>query len=60
MLVDYGRLAHIVAELAEPESQHPTLCVFLGGKHKEAALQQLYPQNNIKSHYSEAYVRGAI
>lgn len=57
MLVDRGRMAHIVAELAEPESQHPALCVFLGGGRKDAALQQLYPQNNIKRHNSNTQIR---
>jgi hypothetical protein len=57
MLVDRGRMGHIVAELTDPESQHPALCVFLGAGRKDAALQQLYTQNNIKRHNSNARIR---
>ena len=57
MLVDRGRLARIVAEMAGPERQHPALCVFLGCGHKDAALQQLYPRNNIKRHNSNARIQ---
>ncbi|KAJ5600708.1 hypothetical protein N7450_001775 [Penicillium hetheringtonii] len=56
-VVDYRRLPRIVAELPDPETQYPSLCVFLGGKSKDHALQQIYTLNNIKRHASEAQVR---
>lgn len=56
-VVDHKRLSRIVAELPDPETQYPSLCVFLGGKSKDHALQQIYTLNNIKRHASEAQVR---
>lgn len=56
-LLDHGRLERVIAELVEPGSQYPALCVFLGTKWKDTSLQQLYPHNNIKRHGSEAAIR---
>ncbi|CAI7615458.1 unnamed protein product [Penicillium pancosmium] len=56
-VLDHGRLSRIVAQLSSPESQRPSLCVFLGGKGKDYALQQIYTLNNIKRHSSEAHIR---
>ncbi|OQD97721.1 hypothetical protein PENSOL_c011G11247 [Penicillium solitum] len=54
---DHGRLQRVLSELCDQDNQHPSLCVFLGGKTKNYALQQLYPQNNIKRHESEAPIK---
>lgn len=56
-VLDQGRLQKVVAELINPEKQHPSLCVFLGGKSKNYALQQLYPLNNIKRHVSDSQIK---
>lgn len=54
---DHGRLSRIVAQLSCPDTQRPSLCVFLGGKSKDYALQQIYTLNNIKRHVSQAQIR---
>lgn len=54
---DHGRLRRVVSELEDQDNQYPSLCVFLGGKTKDHALQQLYPLNNIKRHESEAPIK---
>lgn len=54
---DHGRLRRVVSELYDQDNQYPSLCVFLGGKTKNHALQQLYPLNNIKRHESEAPIK---
>ncbi|OQE10096.1 hypothetical protein PENFLA_c094G09948 [Penicillium flavigenum] len=54
---DNGRLRRVVSELCDQDNQYPSLCVFLGGKTKNHALQQLYPLNNIKRHESEAPIK---
>lgn len=54
---DHGRLRTVVKELPHPSYQHPTLCVFLGDRVKDVALQQLYPQNNIKRHDSGSSIK---
>lgn len=54
---DHGRLQRVLSELCDQDNQRPSLCVFLGGKTKNHALQQLYPQNNIKRHESEAPIK---
>ncbi|KAJ5946398.1 hypothetical protein N7454_003237 [Penicillium verhagenii] len=51
------RLEKVVNELLNAETQHPSLCCFLGGKTKDYALQQLYPLNNIRRHFSDAQIR---
>jgi hypothetical protein len=56
-VLDQGRLQKVVAELIDPEKQRPSLCVFLGGKSKDYALQQLYPLNNIKRHVSDSQIK---
>lgn len=56
-VLDRGRLPQVVDQLPDPRNQYPSLCVFLGGKIKDHALQRLYTQNNIKRHISEAQVR---
>ncbi|KAK5732926.1 hypothetical protein LTS12_027039, partial [Elasticomyces elasticus] len=56
-LLDHGRLERVIAELTEPGSQCPALCVFLGTKWKDTSLRHLYPHNNIKRRDSEAAVR---
>lgn len=47
----------MVSELRDQDNQYPSLCVFLGGKAKSHALQQLYPLNNIRRHESEAPIK---
>ncbi|OQE66362.1 hypothetical protein PENNAL_c0188G01118 [Penicillium nalgiovense] len=54
---DNGRLRRVVSELCDQDRQYPSLCVFLGGKTKNHALQRLYPLNNIKRHDSEAPIK---
>jgi hypothetical protein len=54
---DHGRLQRVVSELCDQDNQYPSLCVFLGGKTKNHALQQLYPLNNIRRHESEAPIK---
>ncbi|CAG8887459.1 unnamed protein product [Penicillium egyptiacum] len=54
---EYSRLKEIASELENPQSQCPMLCAFLGRKNKDYALQQLFPQNNIKRHDSEANIK---
>lgn len=56
-ILDHGRLQRVVAELPDPENQYPSLCVFLGGKARGYALQQLCPLNNIKRHVSKAQIK---
>ncbi|KAJ5084790.1 hypothetical protein NUU61_009369 [Penicillium alfredii] len=56
-VLDHGRLQQVVAELPDPDDQYPALCVFLGGKVKNHALQQLYPLNNIKRHAAGAHIQ---
>jgi hypothetical protein len=57
LVQDYGRLQRVLSELRDQDNQYPSLCVFLGGKTKNHALQQLYPLNNIKRHESEAPIK---
>ncbi|KAJ5255846.1 hypothetical protein N7505_010997 [Penicillium chrysogenum] len=54
---DNGRLRRVVSELCDQDNQYPSLCVFLGGKTKNHALQHLYPLNNIKRHESKAPIK---
>ncbi|KAJ5951037.1 uncharacterized protein N7479_009450, partial [Penicillium vulpinum] len=49
----YSRLQEIASELANPQSQYPLVCAFLGRKNKDYALQQLFPRNNIKRYNSD-------
>lgn len=56
-VLDHNRLHHVISELSDPEGQYPSLCVFLGGKAKDYALQQLYPSNNIRRHMSDAQIK---
>lgn len=53
----YSRLQETAAELANPHSQCPMVCAFLGRKYKDYALQQLFPRNNIKRHDSNANIK---
>ncbi|KAJ6171506.1 hypothetical protein N7470_000573 [Penicillium chermesinum] len=46
-LVDTGRLEKLVGDLENPESQSPSLVYFAGGDSRVAALQALFPYNNI-------------
>ena len=41
-VLDRGRLPQVVDQLPDPRNQYPSLCVFLGGKIKDHALQRLY------------------
>lgn len=54
---DQDRLQAVIDELAQPDYQYPSLCTFLGNKEKDLALQQLYPQNNIKRYSSCSNIR---
>ncbi|KAB8069859.1 patatin-like phospholipase [Aspergillus leporis] len=45
---DHGRLRQLVSELPQPGHQYPLFCVFIGNKTKDAALQTIFPQNNIR------------
>ncbi|OQE65362.1 hypothetical protein PENNAL_c0212G04981 [Penicillium nalgiovense] len=54
---DNGRLRRVVSELCDQDNQYPSLCVFLGGKTKNHALQHLYPLNNIRRHESKAPIK---
>ena len=56
-ILDHGRLRQVVSALPDPENQFPSLCVFIGKKAKQTALQELYSLNNIKRHVSEANIR---
>ncbi|KAJ6115286.1 hypothetical protein N7486_001064 [Penicillium sp. IBT 16267x] len=38
-VLDRGRLQQVMAELFNPEKQHPSLCVFLGGKNSQIKLR---------------------
>ena len=41
------RMGQINHELFKPDQQYPTIILFLGRKCKDAALRQLYPNNNV-------------
>ncbi|KAJ5566719.1 uncharacterized protein N7459_010101 [Penicillium hispanicum] len=56
-VLDYGRLQRVIAELPNPSEQHPSFCVFLGGKARENYLQKLFPMNNIKRRPSSAHIK---
>ncbi|PYH40086.1 uncharacterized protein BP01DRAFT_233530 [Aspergillus saccharolyticus JOP 1030-1] len=43
------RLHHISQQLASPQTQLPSMIVFLGNKHKDTALRALFPDNTILS-----------
>ncbi|KAL4960580.1 patatin-like phospholipase family protein [Aspergillus stella-maris] len=45
---DHGRLAHLISDLPRPDQQWPIISIFLGGKSKNAALQAIFPRNNIE------------
>ncbi|GMF77642.1 unnamed protein product [Aspergillus oryzae] len=56
-LLDYGRLDRVITEMGDPANQYPTLCVYMGGRSKDACLRRLYPNNNIKRHASTAEIK---
>lgn len=56
-LIDCGRLEQLISELANPRSQHPAVCAFLGTGSKDTCLRRLYPHNNIRRYSSEASIR---
>ena len=56
-VLNQGRLQRVIDDLPDPDTQHPSLCVFFSGKTKNHALQHLYPLNNIKRHSSATLIK---
>ncbi|KAE8371112.1 patatin-like phospholipase [Aspergillus bertholletiae] len=54
---DHGRLDQVMNILSDLEAKAPSLCLFLGGDAKDNALQQIFPQNNIKRHRSSSSIK---
>lgn len=47
--IDYGfRAQHILQEMTDAETQRPSMIFFIGAKFKDAALRELFPNNNIR------------
>ncbi|PWY96029.1 patatin-like phospholipase [Aspergillus sclerotioniger CBS 115572] len=53
---DHNRLTQTLGMLPNPDSQIPSLCLFLGAVSKDKALQQIFPQNNIRRHKSGSVI----
>ena len=55
--LQYGsRTQYIIREMTHPDTQYPSLMLFLGSRSKDAALRELYPNNNLRRGYRNGIV----
>ncbi len=43
-----NRTQYIIQEMTDADSQHPSMIFFIGAQSKDAALRELFPNNNIR------------
>ena len=43
-----NRTNNVIQEMANPDKQYPSMILLIGGKSKDIALRQLFPNNNIR------------
>lgn len=46
-LFEFGRFEKVTRDLPDPDAQYPRLVHFVGRRHKDTALKQFFPNNNI-------------
>ncbi|KAL6716956.1 hypothetical protein ACLMJK_004869 [Lecanora helva] len=51
-----NRIRAVLQQLTNPETQYPSMIFLIGTKHKDIALRQLFPHNNIKRGYRSGTV----
>jgi len=43
-----SRASNVIREMTNPDTQHPSMIFFIGKRSKDAALRELFPNNNIR------------